>query len=265
MYPLLFDAAPTYFVMCVMTGIFVLTVGAETAARAGFHRGQALLVLTGMIIIVIAGAKGQYLLELRLFPGDDYVPQHMRGLFHGFRIPGGIALLGLAFPALCAWAGMDWKSFGDCVIWVVAGGLIILRLGCFLNGCCFGGVTDVSWAVQFPPGSWPYWYHRTHDLLSHPASASLPIHPTQLYWATAALALTLISRRTGRFPGDRLFAFFATFFLTTLPIEFLRARPLSLNLMGLTILSATWAGLWLGQRMSSSICAPPANHCTRTK
>ncbi len=32
-------------------------------------------------------------------------------------------------------------------------GLAIGRIGCFLNGCCFGGVCDLPWAVEFPAGS----------------------------------------------------------------------------------------------------------------
>ena len=32
-------------------------------------------------------------------------------------------------------------------------GIAIGRIGCLLNGCCFGGVTDVSWRITFPPGS----------------------------------------------------------------------------------------------------------------
>jgi len=32
-------------------------------------------------------------------------------------------------------------------------GLAIGRIGCFLNGCCFGGVCDLPWAVTFPYAS----------------------------------------------------------------------------------------------------------------
>ncbi|MBK9118214.1 MAG: prolipoprotein diacylglyceryl transferase [Phycisphaerales bacterium] len=32
-------------------------------------------------------------------------------------------------------------------------GMGIGRLGCFLNGCCFGGVCELPWAVEFPYGS----------------------------------------------------------------------------------------------------------------
>jgi phosphatidylglycerol:prolipoprotein diacylglycerol transferase len=35
-------------------------------------------------------------------------------------------------------------------------GLAIGRIGCLLNGCCFGGLCDLPWAVTFPAGPWPY-------------------------------------------------------------------------------------------------------------
>jgi len=35
-------------------------------------------------------------------------------------------------------------------------GLAIGRIGCLLNGCCFGGPCDLPWAVTFPAGSPPY-------------------------------------------------------------------------------------------------------------
>lgn len=35
-------------------------------------------------------------------------------------------------------------------------GLALGRVGCFLNGCCFGGMCDLPWAVQFPWESPPH-------------------------------------------------------------------------------------------------------------
>jgi len=35
-------------------------------------------------------------------------------------------------------------------------GLAVGRLGCFLNGCCFGGACDLPWAVSFPAASPPH-------------------------------------------------------------------------------------------------------------
>jgi phosphatidylglycerol:prolipoprotein diacylglycerol transferase len=47
-------------------------------------------------------------------------------------------------------------------------GMALGRLGCFLNGCCFGGVSSVPWHVTFPFHSPP---HQQQVL-----SGSLPIH-----------------------------------------------------------------------------------------
>ncbi|MCR4412223.1 MAG: prolipoprotein diacylglyceryl transferase [Thermoguttaceae bacterium] len=41
-------------------------------------------------------------------------------------------------------------------------GLAIGRVGCFLNGCCFGGACDLPWAVRFPAGSPPYLHQAEH-------------------------------------------------------------------------------------------------------
>ena len=35
-------------------------------------------------------------------------------------------------------------------------GLAFGRIGCFLNGCCFGGACELPWAVEFPAGSPPF-------------------------------------------------------------------------------------------------------------
>lgn len=47
-------------------------------------------------------------------------------------------------------------ALGDIVAPSVALGLGLGRLGCFLNGCCFGGICDLPWAVRFPSPSPPF-------------------------------------------------------------------------------------------------------------
>ena len=41
-------------------------------------------------------------------------------------------------------------------------GLAIGRIGCLMNGCCFGGVCDQDWAITFPPMSPPYYEQQRH-------------------------------------------------------------------------------------------------------
>ncbi len=62
-----------------------------------------------------------------------------------------------------------WRIF-DIFAPTVALGIGITRIGCFLNGCCFGVPTSLPWCIHFPDGSIPY---------SQFGDACL--HPTQLY------------------------------------------------------------------------------------
>lgn len=78
------------------------------------------------------------------------------------------------------------------------------RLGCFLNGCCWGTLCSLPWAVQFPKDSWPYRHHLNSALIDPSAPGSLPVHPTQLYlvvgMAVVAIVLRIVLKRT-RIPG----------------------------------------------------------------
>ncbi|MDR2762583.1 MAG: prolipoprotein diacylglyceryl transferase [Planctomycetaceae bacterium] len=41
----------------------------------------------------------------------------------------------------------------DIIVPTVMLGIAIGRIGCFLNGCCFGAISEMPWAVTFPEGS----------------------------------------------------------------------------------------------------------------
>ena len=86
-------------------------------------------------------------------------------------------------------------------------GLALGRVGCFLNGCCFGRPTDLPWGVRFPktgkvayeladgsiiyePTGSPAFVHHFHQrLVTINDDWSLAVHPTQIYAALGALAL----------------------------------------------------------------------------
>ncbi len=97
-----------------------------------------------------------------------------------------------------------WKVADLCAPWI-AFGLALSRLGCFLNGCCYGKITNVPWAVRFPMGS-PAWeaQHDAHLIGDH--APALPVHPTEIYLSLLNLAtfLTLyfVIRRRKRFDGQ---------------------------------------------------------------
>ena len=127
------------------------------------------LAICGALILV--GAKLLYVAESVLCPLDDYVPSDGRGALHGFRIPGGIVLLGTLGPLLLRAIGLPWRQFGDTTIVVVPVTLACIRLACFLNGCCFGRVSDVPWSLEFPEGSWVFWFQVSNGWLSPSSDA----------------------------------------------------------------------------------------------
>jgi prolipoprotein diacylglyceryltransferase len=45
-------------------------------------------------------------------------------------------------------------------------GMGLGRLGCLMNGCCFGSLCSLPWAVTFPPGSPPHVYQFQHGQLA---------------------------------------------------------------------------------------------------
>jgi phosphatidylglycerol:prolipoprotein diacylglycerol transferase len=100
----------------------------------------------------------------------------------------------------------------DVLVGVVPLGHAFGRLGCFLNGCCFGRVTGLPWAVRFPRieegndvvGSPAYLHQVVTGEASLTDTHSCPVHPTQLYAVVylllAFLVLTWMLRRRSR-PG----------------------------------------------------------------
>jgi phosphatidylglycerol:prolipoprotein diacylglycerol transferase len=72
-----------------------------------------------------------------------------------------------------------WKVADLCAPWI-AFGLGLTRIGCFLNGCCYGKLAQVPWAVRFPVGSASWEAQRDAHLIADRAAA-LPVHPTQIY------------------------------------------------------------------------------------
>lgn len=95
----------------------------------------------------------------------------------------------------------------DLLIPSVILGMAIGRIGCFMNGCCFGAACDLPWSVSFPYGSPPY--HdgadrgelQLHGLFFGPRSDG-PAIVTRVAPGSAA-------ERAGLRPGDEIQAIFS--------------------------------------------------------
>jgi phosphatidylglycerol:prolipoprotein diacylglycerol transferase len=77
----------------------------------------------------------------------------------------------------------------DVIAPALAFGIAIGRIGCFLNGCCYGDACTLPWAVEFPKHSPPWDSEVARGLIPPSAESSLPLHPTQLYSTIDGLLL----------------------------------------------------------------------------
>ena len=87
---------------------------------------------------------------------------------------GGLVVYGALIGAAVAFVWFVRKhklplfAMADLIAPSLAIGLAFGRIGCFLNGCCYGGATDLPWAVTFPKYSSPYEAGKAAPRLSPP-------------------------------------------------------------------------------------------------
>ena len=136
----------------------------------------------------------------------------------------------------------------DAVAPALAIGVLLGRVGCFLNGCCFGAVCDphAFYAVSFPAESLPWLRHVDAGWIGPDAPHSLPIHPKQLYGAFSGLVLLVATglfypfrRRDGEVMALVMIGYPVTRFL----MEFARGDATGWHL-GLTVSQYISLGLF---------------------
>ncbi|MDP6419324.1 MAG: prolipoprotein diacylglyceryl transferase, partial [Candidatus Krumholzibacteria bacterium] len=113
----------------------------------------------------------------------------------GMTLYGGILLAIAASAWFLKKKGQDFLSLADILAPGLALGIFITRVGCFLNGCCYGLPTDCSIGVHFPEHSAAS--HSAREFLSGPSGSlegiplSPAVHPSQLYASFGGLLIFL--------------------------------------------------------------------------
>jgi len=142
----------------------------------------------------------------------------------------GSVLGGMAgFWVFCRRRKLRPLQISDMVVPSIFVGLALGRIGCFLNGCCFGDVCHLPWSVEFPLGSVPDMALVLRGWVLPDAVHSLPLHPTQLYSSVNAMVLAVLawawfSRR--RFHGEISALALITYAVTRFTLEILRGDEL---------------------------------------
>jgi phosphatidylglycerol:prolipoprotein diacylglycerol transferase len=167
----------------------------------------------------------------------------------GLTFYGGFILGTLTAVVYCRVRKISFWTIADIAAPGFAMGLGLGRIGCFLNGCCFGKPSSLPWAVQFPANG-------AAGLIS-----GCPVHPTQLYEAAfgfAAFGLLWALRNRKIFTGFSICLFFFLYGIWRFLSDQFRVYEQSQRwALGLTnnqwislgiIMFAAAAGLALGSR-----------------
>lgn len=130
-------------------------------------------------------------------------------------------------------------ELGDHLAPGLAAGFAVMKIGCFLAGCCSGTVSFLPWAVRFPLQDYS-------------------VHPVQLYESGLALILALILyRKHGRkrwMHGKLMGLFITVFSIIRISTAFFRSQSQPEFIINqLSFLAAMGIGIWIlsSRKMSS--------------
>jgi phosphatidylglycerol---prolipoprotein diacylglyceryl transferase len=229
MKPILFSFGAIHlysYGLCIAIGVLLsIFLMKRRALKEGFPKPEEVLDMAFAVLVWgFLGARLFYVIQNFSY----YVanPLKIVAVWEG-----GLIFYGGAIAAFLGFALMArkkkwpfWKIL-DFLVPYVALTHALGRMGCFLNGCCFGKACDLPWAVRFPEV--PY-----------------AVHPTQLYEAFYDLVLfAFLLQRTKRvrFEGEISLLYLLLYGMGRYTIEFLR-EP-----------SWLWMGLTSNQWLSVAI------------
>jgi phosphatidylglycerol:prolipoprotein diacylglycerol transferase len=165
-----------------------------------------------VLISILAGVAGARALHVVLYrdPSEPLwtILEVWKG---GLVFYGGLVAAVVADVLYVHWRRLGVMRLLDIGAPAVAIGQAFGRIGCFLNGCCYGGpcTQGLGLGVRFPAvlgedgapllgrGGIPYGSavfadHWTHGWVGGAAAESLPIHATQLYASVSLFAITAL-------------------------------------------------------------------------
>ena len=223
MYPELFHLGPitirSYGVMLALAFLAGVLYVRQVTLRDKKPFDRFLTIAYIMIFGGIIGARLSYVLfHLDEFAGNWTASFNPFGSnqfgIAGLNVYGGVIVAIIGTFVYCHWRKISTLEVFDYFSPAFGLGLGIARIGCFLNGCCFGKPTDLPWGVSFPPGSIPYAVYQ-----------DTPIHPSQLYISLYGFALFFLLHfmmKRKRFVGQIVAMLFMIEAVFRFAIEYVR-------------------------------------------
>ena len=253
MLPTLIHLGPFTLYSFGLMVILGFLAGAYLARRLAAERGlPGDALLDGAVIMLFAGIAGARLLFVAL-NWQEYSKRltDVAALWQGGMSFHGGAIAGIAAGVLyLRFRKAPLLPMADACAPGIAIGYAIGRIGCFLNGCCYGGPTDLPWGVHFPH-----------------TEAGLRSHPVQIYATILNLLLTFALcayyRRAHR-AGQVMAAYVGGYSVYRFLVESLRkgvsAREMAFGLTEaqvFSVLAVIAAGIWWAWLQRRGTEAPP--------
>ena len=199
-----------------------------------------------LFVAGVVGARGWYVVQYRqrLFAGKTGVLEHVKASIDitsgGLVLYGGVAL---SLVALVAFARRHRHQCPplkllDLIMPSFFLALAFGRIGCLMNGCCWGDACELPWAIQFPHDSVPFNSLAARGFIHPDAPATFGVHPSQIYSSFNGLVLCLVTSSILRHSlrqGQALAVALVAYPLTRFLLEILRADEMTQFGTGLTI------------------------------
>jgi phosphatidylglycerol:prolipoprotein diacylglycerol transferase len=183
MHPTVFQIGPlplhSYGLMLALSFFLGILLASRRAPGRGLHPD---LVFDTSLVIVFAAILGARLLYVMFHLEEMHGWVDVVALWSGgLTMYGGVlAAIGASFVYLRR-RRVPFLMMADVVAPSLGLGLGLTRIGCFLNGCCYGKPTESWIGVHFPAESL---VTRLND--------GAAVHPTQLYSSLTGLAIFVI-------------------------------------------------------------------------
>lgn len=203
--------------------------GLWTASRRGLREGippERILDLGPWLIVgAILGAR---ILYVATYWQDSFAGQSIWEIFkvwHGGLVYyGGLIGASLSCILYIRLKKLPLWKVADVIAPSIALGYVFGRIGCLLNGCCYGKICNLPWAIRFPNQSFA-WQQQYLAGLVGKNSPSLPVHPTEIYDAllnlVTYLGLAWLFRRK-KFDGQIFAAYLMCYAVTRSLVESFR-------------------------------------------
>jgi phosphatidylglycerol:prolipoprotein diacylglycerol transferase len=184
----------------VMIGFLVGVITAQRRlARIGIDPEIAWDAGMWLLIGGVFGGRLFYLLQYRqqVFANVKTIQDALFAMVN--LTAGGLVLIGallgggLGFIAFCRSRKLSMPDVADAFTPSVFLGIGFGRIGCLLNGCCFGDRCELPWGLAFPHDSVPFKVLAERGFVAPDALFTMPLHPTQIYSSLDGFLIALVT------------------------------------------------------------------------